>query len=131
MPDGTFIVLRIATPSEYVWSADEAVKNTAHIVIRQSRVKAYDDLYLLNTNFKAGFAVDKGHKDGIELHMINDNGIIYVYNIWTRRLITMLGARVGQIKRYYTLSGKEIPEDVKEIIAKASKNIKNNGINNL
>jgi hypothetical protein len=48
-----------------------------------------------------GFIVDRGHKDGKEAHMITDNAIIVIYNYNTKRLVTKLIARPGQIRRYY------------------------------
>jgi len=48
-----------------------------------------------------GFIVDRGHKDGKEAHMITDNAIVVIYNYNTKRLVTKLIARPGQIRRYY------------------------------
>lgn len=47
------------------------------------------------------FVVDKGHKNGPEIHEISNTGIITIYNKRTHKLITKLIARPGQIKRYY------------------------------
>lgn len=45
--------------------------------------------------------VDRGHKNGPEIHEITDTGIINIYNKRTGKLITKLIARPGQIKRYF------------------------------
>lgn len=45
--------------------------------------------------------VDKGHKNGPEIHELSDTGIITIYNQKTKKLITKLIARPGQIARYY------------------------------
>lgn len=45
--------------------------------------------------------VDKGHRNGAEIHELSDTGIITVFNQRTRKLITRLIARPGQIKRYF------------------------------
>lgn len=50
----------------------------------------------------ASFIVDRGHKNGPEIHEITDTGIINIYNEKTRKLVTKLIARPGQIKRYFT-----------------------------
>lgn len=50
--------------------------------------------------------VDRGHRDGVEVHLISDTGIISIYNKRTEKLITQLIARPGQIRRYY---GNEEP----------------------
>ena len=49
----------------------------------------------------ATFIIDRGHRNGAELHEITDTGIINIYNQKTHKLITKLIARPGQIRRYY------------------------------
>lgn len=49
----------------------------------------------------AKFNVDRGHKDGPEIHVLTTTGIIIIYNAITKRLVTKLIARPGQIYRYY------------------------------
>ena len=46
--------------------------------------------------------VDKGHVNGPEIHEISTTGIITVKNLRTKKLVTKLIARPGQIKRYWT-----------------------------
>ena len=45
--------------------------------------------------------VDRGHWNGAEIHNITDTGIIIVQNERTKRIVTKLIARPGQIARYY------------------------------
>lgn len=45
--------------------------------------------------------VDKGHKNGPEIHKISDTGIVTIYNERTGKMITKLIARPAQIRRYY------------------------------
>ena len=49
----------------------------------------------------AQFVIDRGHKNGPEIHEITDTGIINIYNERTKKLVTKLIARPGQIKRYF------------------------------
>lgn len=49
----------------------------------------------------ATFIIDRGHKNGAEIHEITSTGIINIYNQRTHKLITKLIARPGQIRRYY------------------------------
>ena len=49
----------------------------------------------------ASFRVDRGHRNGAEIHKITNTGIILIYNERTGKMVTKLIARVGQIKRYY------------------------------
>ncbi len=58
--------------------------------------------------------VDKGHKNGPEIHEISDTGIITIYNQRTKKLITKLIARPGQIKRYYK-ENEVIPKNLLQI----------------
>lgn len=52
--------------------------------------------------------VDKGHKNGPEIHKISDTGIIIIYNQRTHKLITKLIARPAQIKRYFKSAPQEL-----------------------
>lgn len=61
------------------------------------------------------FIVDKGHEKGRERHCITDHGIIIVYNARSRKLVTKLIARPGQIKRYYANTSKQPPENILQL----------------
>lgn len=58
--------------------------------------------------------IDRGHKNGSEIHKISDTGIITIYNKRTNKMITQLIARPAQIKRYYK-NTEEIPAGLIEI----------------
>jgi len=60
----------------------------------------------------ATFTVDKGHRNGPELHTITTTGIIIIRNKRTNKMITKLIARPGQVRRYFT----NITEEVQKII---------------
>lgn len=47
------------------------------------------------------FTVDKGHRNGPEIHIITTTALIIVLNKRTQKHVTTLIARPGQIKRYY------------------------------
>ena len=53
--------------------------------------------------------IDKGHKNGSEIHIVTDSGIIKIYNARTKKHITDLIARPNQIKRVYNSVGKFAP----------------------
>jgi hypothetical protein len=76
-------------------------KATEHMTERSDRIKLYDRFGLLSLDFVSCFKVDKQHENGHELHAINRNGLIYIYNFKSRKLITILHPRPQQIKRYY------------------------------
>lgn len=46
--------------------------------------------------------VDRGHRNGLEVHKITDTALILVYNQRTGILVTKLIARPAQILRYYS-----------------------------
>ena len=73
----------------------------------------------------AEFVVDRGHKNGAEVHKISTTGIITIYNQRSGRLITKLIARPGQIRRYYPNGNAP-----KNLIKKAIDNTVYNDYNN-
>ena len=58
--------------------------------------------------------VDKGHRNGPEIHQLSDTGIITIYNQRTKRLVTKLIARPNQVKRYYN-DIEKIPQEILDI----------------
>lgn len=64
------------------------------------------------------FIVDKGHKDGQELHIVTENGIIFIYNFMKlflhsqNALITILIARPNQIKRLYEACNLTVNQNI-------------------
>ncbi len=58
--------------------------------------------------------IDRGHKNGAEIHEISNTGIITIYNERTHKMITKLIARPGQIRRYYD-NKNEIPKELIKI----------------
>ena len=63
-----------------------------------------------------GFIVDKGHRNGLEVHSITDKGVIVIHNFHSGKLITKLIARPQQIKRYYESTGREPPPEYEDIL---------------
>ena len=74
---------------------------TAHAVKRSKRLQIAERLIIEESAKVVKIAVvNKGHKNGNEIHVILNNGIIKVYNARTHKFITVLIARVPQIERY-------------------------------
>ena len=74
---------------------------TLHAVNRSKRLQIAERLIIEESAKVLKIAlVDKGHKNGNEIHVIFNNGIIKVYNARTHKFITVLIARVPQIARY-------------------------------
>lgn len=78
---------------------------------RKTRAAILEELKapILSVNGKLYiFVVDKGHKNGEEIHVITENGVINIYNRHTQKYITGLIARPAQLERY----GAYIPQAV-------------------
>lgn len=50
--------------------------------------------------------VDTGHRAGCEVHVLTSTGIVLVFNAHSRKLVTVLVARPGQVARYYEPFGE-------------------------
>ena len=75
--------------------------NTQHVVTRSKRAQIAQRLINEECAKVCKIAVvNKGHKDGNEVHVIYNNGVIKIYNANTCRFITVLIAREPQIERY-------------------------------
>ena len=86
----------IGTTSIMVWGAE-----TKHINERTKRIALVERL-LITENAKpcGAYIINKGHKNGNEIHVLYNNGIIRIYNQRTKKHITDLIARVPQMERY-------------------------------
>ena len=75
--------------------------DTAHISERSRRVNEVERL-LIEEKAKPikAYTIDKGHKNGFEIHVIYNNGVVRIYNKRTHKHITDLFAREPQITRY-------------------------------
>lgn len=88
------------------------VNKTIHIKQdRSTRMNAYD-----SGDFLGGFIVDTGHKDGLEVHIIDNQGYIHIFNKQSKRYITVLSGRPSQIKLYYRALNLNIPDEVHKAI---------------
>ena len=74
---------------------------TSHVVNRSKRLQVAERLIIEESAKIVKIAVvDKGHKNGNEIHIIYNNGVVKIYNERTCKFITVLIARVPQIERY-------------------------------
>lgn len=67
---------------------------------RRHRYKVFNDLKLFNAGVIGVWLVDKGHRNGKEIHVINHKGVVSVYNANTKNFITFYALRYAQFKRY-------------------------------
>ena len=90
---------------------------TAHGVNRSHRLQVAERLIIEESAKVVKIAVvNKGHKNGNEIHIVYNNGIIKIYNANTRRFITVLIARVPQIERYKIKITKTMRNKIKSHI---------------
>ena len=93
------------------------VNKTIHIKKdRSTRINAYN-----SGDFLSGFIVNTDHKDGLEVHIIDSEGYIHIFNKDSRRYITVLSGRPSQIKLYYRALSLKIPENIRTAIKIAYK----------
>ena len=75
--------------------------NTSHALKRSKRLQIAERLIFEESAKVAKIAVvNKGHRNGEEIHVIYNNGVVKVYNERTHKFITVLIARVPQVERY-------------------------------
>ena len=74
---------------------------TSHAVNRSKRLQIAERLIIEESAKVVKIAVvNKGHKNGNEIHIVYNNGVVKIYNANSRKFITVLIARVPQIERY-------------------------------
>lgn len=98
--------------------------NTLHVVKRSKRLQVAQRLINEESAKVVRIAiVNKGHKDGNEVHVIYNNGIIKIYNANTRKFITVLIAREPQIARYKIKVTKIMRKKIDAHVANGYNNI--------
>ena len=97
---------------------------TSHGVNRSHRLQIAERLIIEECAKVVKIAVvNKGHKNGNEIHLVYNNGIVKVYNERTRKFITVLIARVPQIERYKVKITKTMRNKIKSHIKQGYNNI--------
>lgn len=102
-----------------------ACGQTSHAVKRSKRLQIAKRLIIEESAKVVKIAVvNKGHKNGEEIHVIYNNGIIKIYNARTRKFITVLIARVPQVERYKIKVTKTMKNKIKSHIKQGYNHIK-------
>ena len=97
---------------------------TSHALKRSKRLQVAEQLIIKESAKVIKIAViDKGHANGDEIHIVYNNGIVKIYNANTRKFITVLIARVPQIKRYKVKITKTMRNKIKSHIKQGYNNI--------
>jgi preprotein translocase subunit SecB len=66
----------------------------------QKRFEKYSKLFNQNTKLLGVITLDKGHINGKEIHIIFNNRVTIIFNYRTKKFVTALYLRNGQIKKY-------------------------------
>lgn len=91
---------------------------TTHGVNRSKRLQIAERLIIEESAKVVKIAVvNKGHKNGNEIHLVYNNGVVKIYNANSRKFITVLIARVPQIERYRIKVTKTMRNKIKSHIA--------------
>mgnify|MGYP003427707246 CR=1 FL=1 len=92
---------------------------TSHALNRSKRLQIAERLIIEESAKVLKIAVvNKGHKNGNEIHMVYNNGVVKVYNANSRKFITVLIARVPQVERYKIKITKTMRNKIKSHVAK-------------
>ena len=98
--------------------------HTSHALKRSKRLQVAERLIIEESAKVLKIAVvNKGHKNGNEIHLIYNNGVVKVYNEHTKKFITVLIARVSQIERYNVKATKAMRKKINLHVAKGYNNI--------
>ena len=101
-----------------------ACGKTSHAVNRSKRLQIAERLIIEESAKVLKIAVvNKGHKNGNEIHIVYNNGIVKIYNARTRKFITVLIARAPQIERYNIKVTKTMRNKIKLHVKKGYNNI--------
>ena len=102
----------------------KACGHTSHVVNRSKRLQIAERLiYEESAKVIRIAVVDKGHRNGQEIHVVYNNGVVKVYNERTRKFITVLIARVPQVERYNVKVTKAMKKKINMHIAKGYNHI--------
>ena len=97
---------------------------TAHGVTRSKRLQIAERLiYEESAKVVKIAVVNKGNKNGNEIHLVYNNGVVKVYNERTRKFITVLIARVPQVERYKVKITKTMRKKIESHVKQGYNNI--------
>ena len=86
-----------------------------HVYTRSRRMQIISNL-IINENGKICkiWLVDTGHRNGLEIHVVYNNGVCLIYNNNSHKLITGLILRPKQVERYKITPTKCMRNKVKK-----------------
>lgn len=94
--------------------------DTNHFHERVTRYEAYAPF--LTSRFYKAFIVDRGHIGGQEIHVINRQAVVTIYNKTTGKIITVEALRPAQLRRYHEQTNTPMDWTVHHNAARNTKN---------
>ena len=109
-----------------------SVETTEHWDERSARIGSFAEKVRNAGDAQYSFIVDTHHPNGDEIHTITERAFIIIQNKGTRKIITILAARPGQITRYWKGLRKPLPnDDAFNLIMRFAKANQDRGLNNM
>lgn len=97
---------------------------TKHTQERQKRLTLARQLIVSESAKVLQYSIcDTGHENGLEVHAIYNNGIVFIYNMKSHKLVTVLIARLFQIERYGVATTKTMRKKINAHVAQGYNNI--------
>lgn len=99
------------------------MKKKNKIVSKHYKKQRYNREKFIRRNFNGGgniidsFIIDKGHRNGKEIHSVTEYGVIVIRNARTNKLITKKIARPFQIEKLYATRNQKAPKWILELAA--------------
>lgn len=102
------------TSKHYRRAENPPASGTRELCSRYHNAERISREYLIDFGIGLGhvvndFVINRGHKDGPEIHNLTSTGVIIVENYYTKKIVTKLIARPQQIQRYYNIIGEKAP----------------------
>ena len=101
---------------------------TKHMMaFRNKRMKAYKKY--ASVKFIKAFICMAGTDNNINIHAINEHGLIYIIDIHSKELVTVIHPRPSQLKRYWIQRDRQVPRPIKEMANECAKRNQKAGLN--
>ena len=87
--------------------------DSKHINDRTNRLAKINMLiHTENAKIVDAFEVNTGHKNGNEIHVVYNNGVVKIYNKNSKKFVTAIIARIPQMERYGIVCTKTMKKKI-------------------
>ena len=95
----------------WYWIKHQPTKHSLYRDKRLEKARSFGYQTIL-----CAFVVDRGHSQGPEIHFISDRGVIYIFNLYTHKFVTLLIARPNQVLRYFEWTHKKPNKKILNVV---------------